>query len=149
MGRGQGRGPERGPQIPYTIEIESRARRDFLSFPPEVQARISDAIDDLATNPRPPAAKRLVGQDGYRLETGGLSDSLCCGWPSTRHSCVSHWSSTGHLSASVNRTSVARPSATSLTLSLPPVRLAGAPIGNAQHGFKQRQPEDRKLRIIA
>ena len=70
MGRGQSRGPERRPQVPYRIEIESRARRDFLSLPPEVQARISDAIDDLATNPRPPGAKRLVGQGGYRLRQG-------------------------------------------------------------------------------
>jgi mRNA interferase RelE/StbE len=70
MGRGQGRGQERGPQIPYTIEIESRARRDYLSLPPEMQTRISAAIDDLATNPRPPGAKRLVGQDGYRLRQG-------------------------------------------------------------------------------
>jgi mRNA interferase RelE/StbE len=35
-----------------------------------VQARISEAIDDLATHPRPPGAKRLVGQDGYRLRQG-------------------------------------------------------------------------------
>jgi mRNA interferase RelE/StbE len=35
-----------------------------------VQVRISEAIDDLATYPRPPGAKRLVGQNGYRLRQG-------------------------------------------------------------------------------
>ncbi len=70
MGRGQGRGGQRGPQVNYRVEIESRARREFLSLPPDVQARIIDATDDLVTTPRPPGARRLVGRDGYRLRQG-------------------------------------------------------------------------------
>ena len=70
MGRGQGGGRQREPQVNYRVEIESRARREFLSLPPDVQARIIDAIDDLVTNPRPPGARRLVGRDGYRLRQG-------------------------------------------------------------------------------
>jgi len=70
MGRGEGRGQQRGLRVNYRVEIESRARREFLSLPTDVQERISDAIDGLARNPRPPGAKRLVGRDGYRLRQG-------------------------------------------------------------------------------
>lgn len=70
MGRGQGGGRQRRPQVNYRVEIESRARQEFLSLPPNAQARIIDAIDDLVTNPRPPGARRLVGRDGYRLRQG-------------------------------------------------------------------------------
>lgn len=70
MGRGEGRGWQREPRVNYQVEIESRARREFLRLPPDVQERIVDAIDDLVMNPRPPGAKRLVGRDGYRLRQG-------------------------------------------------------------------------------
>ena len=70
MGRGEDRGRPREPRVNYRVEIESRARREFLRLPTDVQERIIDAIDDLARNPRPPGAKRLVGRDGYRLRQG-------------------------------------------------------------------------------
>ena len=54
----------------YKVELETRARREFLSLPADMRERISDAIDDLQTNPRPPGAKRLVGQEGYRIRKG-------------------------------------------------------------------------------
>ncbi len=54
----------------YKVELETRARREFLRLPADIQERISDAIDDLQTNPRPPGAKRLVGQEGYRIRKG-------------------------------------------------------------------------------
>jgi mRNA interferase RelE/StbE len=70
MGRGEGRSRQRGPRIDSRVEIESRARREFLRLPPDVQERIIDAVDDLVMNPRPSGAKRLVGRDGYRLRLG-------------------------------------------------------------------------------
>lgn len=54
----------------YRVELETRARRDFLGLHPDARERIADAIDDLAVDPRPPGAKRLVGRDGLRVRAG-------------------------------------------------------------------------------
>lgn len=70
MGSGQSRGGRGPAQIKYTVELETRAKREFLRLPAEVQERITDALDDLESNPRPPGAKRLGGAEGYRLRKG-------------------------------------------------------------------------------
>lgn len=54
----------------YSVELESRARREFLSLPADMQDRISDALTDLQANPRPPGSKRLTELDGYRIRKG-------------------------------------------------------------------------------
>ncbi|MBI2082990.1 MAG: type II toxin-antitoxin system RelE/ParE family toxin [Deltaproteobacteria bacterium] len=54
----------------FRVELESRARREFLELPKEVQKRFTDVIDDLQSNPRPPGAKRLTGLEGYRIRKG-------------------------------------------------------------------------------
>ena len=54
----------------YRIEIETRAKREFLGLPDQVQEVVTEAIDDLATHPRPPGAKRLAVKSGYRLRKG-------------------------------------------------------------------------------
>lgn len=54
----------------YAVELESRARRELLDLPKNIQRRAADILDDLSNNPRPPGAKKLVGQDGYRVRTG-------------------------------------------------------------------------------
>ncbi len=51
----------------YRVELETRARREFLELPRDIQRRLSGAIDDVTLNPRPPGAKKLTGQDGYRV----------------------------------------------------------------------------------
>jgi len=56
--------------VKYWIELESRARREFLDLPREVQERISEAFDALQVNPRPPGAKRLWGTSGFRIRKG-------------------------------------------------------------------------------
>jgi mRNA interferase RelE/StbE len=56
--------------VSYRIELETRARREYLALPKDIAGRIGDALDDLAANPRPPGAKRLVGASGYRLRQG-------------------------------------------------------------------------------
>ncbi len=54
----------------WRIELESRARREFLDLPKDVRQRLSAAIDDLQREPRPPGAKKLAGVEGYRLRKG-------------------------------------------------------------------------------
>ena len=52
------------------IELESRAKREFLGLSHDVAERIASALDDLRVNPRPPGAKKLTGQEGYRVRKG-------------------------------------------------------------------------------
>ena len=54
----------------YRIELESRARREFLGLEGGIRRRIEDVIDDLSRDPRPPGAKKLVGKGGYRIRKG-------------------------------------------------------------------------------
>jgi mRNA interferase RelE/StbE len=54
----------------YKILLETRARREYLELPDKDRLHIQEGIDDLATNPRPPGAKKLSGIDGYRLRKG-------------------------------------------------------------------------------
>lgn len=54
----------------YHIELETRARRELMELPRDIQQRIADCLDDLEDNPRPPGTKKLVGQEGYRIRTG-------------------------------------------------------------------------------
>jgi len=56
--------------VTWTVELESRARREYLKLDRTVREAITDVIDDLATEPRPPGCKRLVGRDGYRIRSG-------------------------------------------------------------------------------
>lgn len=55
----------------YSVVLETRARKEFLDLPKEIQSKISDIFDDLMLNPRPPASKKLTGQqEGYRIRKG-------------------------------------------------------------------------------
>ncbi len=54
----------------YTVELETRARREYQGLPILAREQVTDAIDDLEVNPRPPGCKKLVGEDGYRIRTG-------------------------------------------------------------------------------
>jgi mRNA interferase RelE/StbE len=56
--------------VKYNVYLETRARREYHALPIEAQKRITEAIDDLQTNPRPPAAKRLTAKEGYRVRKG-------------------------------------------------------------------------------
>ncbi len=56
--------------MPYRVELETHARREYRSLPAHVLERVSEAIDDLQANPRPPGCKKLVGSTGYRIRTG-------------------------------------------------------------------------------
>lgn len=56
--------------MPYRVELETRARREYRDLPPRVGEQVSDAIDDLQAEARPPGCKKLVGANGYRVRVG-------------------------------------------------------------------------------
>lgn len=55
----------------YRVSLSPSAARELRKFDPTVRRRIQAALDLLATEPRPPAATRLVGGSGeWRVRTG-------------------------------------------------------------------------------
>jgi mRNA interferase RelE/StbE len=56
--------------VTYRVLLESHARRVLLKLAPDLQNRISDALDGLSRNPGPPGIKRLGGSPGYRIRSG-------------------------------------------------------------------------------
>ena len=68
MGTGQGRSR---PYVTFAIELSPAAARELGKFDPPVRRRIQAVLELLALDPRPPAAKRLVGGAGeWRVRTG-------------------------------------------------------------------------------
>mgnify|MGYP001558869559 CR=1 FL=1 len=54
----------------WRVEFETRAKREFFDLPKETQQRLVPVIEDLAKHPRPPGAKKLTGQEGFRIRKG-------------------------------------------------------------------------------
>lgn len=54
----------------YEIEFKKSARKEINKLPPEVAKEILKIIYSLATKPRPPHAKKMVGGAGWRLRIG-------------------------------------------------------------------------------
>ena len=55
----------------YEVALAPAAARQLRKFDPQVRRRVQAAIELLATEPRPPAATRLVGGAGeWRVRTG-------------------------------------------------------------------------------
>ena len=54
----------------YEVQILPSAARALRKLPPEAKRRIQGAIDLLAEDPRPPAAKKLVARPEWRVRTG-------------------------------------------------------------------------------
>lgn len=52
------------------MEILPAAVRSIRKLPPEAKRRIQAAVDLLADDPRPPAAKKLTGRSEWRVRTG-------------------------------------------------------------------------------
>ncbi|MBI2920062.1 MAG: type II toxin-antitoxin system RelE/ParE family toxin [Planctomycetes bacterium] len=69
MGKRQGGGPKPAP-LTWRVELETRARREYLDLESSVAGRVAAVLDDLQKNPRPPGAKRLVGIAGFRVRVG-------------------------------------------------------------------------------
>lgn len=56
----------------YSIELETKAKKEFLKLSIDTQKLLSAVIDDLSKNPRPVGAKKLAGQEGYRVRQGNF-----------------------------------------------------------------------------
>lgn len=54
----------------YRILVLPAAVRFIKKLPPEAKRRIQAAVELLAENPRPPAAKKLTGRPEWRVRTG-------------------------------------------------------------------------------
>jgi len=55
----------------YEVFLESRAERDLRRFPAPAFARIIQAVQALARNPRPPGCRKIVGsQHDWRIRIG-------------------------------------------------------------------------------
>jgi mRNA interferase RelE/StbE len=54
----------------YRAHLERKAQRELLEFSKGIIQRIASVIDDMEENPRPPGAKKLKGQEGYRIRQG-------------------------------------------------------------------------------
>jgi mRNA interferase RelE/StbE len=56
--------------VSYAIEVLPAAARAIRKLPPEARSRVAAAIQLLAGEPRPSAAKRLTGRPEWRVRTG-------------------------------------------------------------------------------
>ncbi|MFE7844019.1 type II toxin-antitoxin system RelE/ParE family toxin [Microbacterium sp. NPDC057407] len=54
----------------YHVQILPVAVREIRKLPPEAKRRVQAAIELLAENPRPPAAKKLTARPEWRVRTG-------------------------------------------------------------------------------
>ena len=58
-------------EVRYRIEWRPRARKAFLALDKPVRRRIGEAVDALAADPRPAAAKMITGAHGVlRIRVG-------------------------------------------------------------------------------
>jgi len=54
----------------YKVEIKRSAAKELEQLPPKERARVVTRIQTLATDPRPPGAEKLSGQERYRVRQG-------------------------------------------------------------------------------
>ena len=54
----------------YTVEIVSKAEREFLKLPMRVRTSLTKKMLSLKDNPRPLGAKKLRETDYYRIRVG-------------------------------------------------------------------------------
>jgi mRNA interferase RelE/StbE len=54
----------------YKISLTKTAQKQLDKLPNSVAMPIIEAIEKLATNPRPSGCKKLKGRDGYRIRKG-------------------------------------------------------------------------------
>ena len=54
----------------YSIFLKKSAARELEDIPSRDLARIIERIQSLATEPRPPGAEKLSGQERYRVRQG-------------------------------------------------------------------------------
>ena len=55
---------------PYTIQFKRSAERELRKIGSRDLARMTNAIDALASNPRPPGVQKLADVEAYRVRQG-------------------------------------------------------------------------------
>jgi mRNA interferase RelE/StbE len=56
--------------VDYQVELETKARREFLALPREIAQELLLIFEDMKKQPRAPGARKLAGADGLRLRRG-------------------------------------------------------------------------------
>jgi mRNA interferase RelE/StbE len=56
--------------LSYAVFILRRARRDLAALPIDNYARMKEALQMLAEEPRPRGSRKLVGREGWRMRVG-------------------------------------------------------------------------------
>ena len=56
--------------ITYQIQLQPRARKEFLALPVDIASKVHEAIRSLQTDPRPRQSIQLSGGQGHRLRIG-------------------------------------------------------------------------------
>ena len=51
----------------YQVQISNRAIKALEKLPDGIYERITEALQELAQNPRPPGCKKMKGRQGYRI----------------------------------------------------------------------------------
>lgn len=54
----------------YSIDIEKKAKKEFLKLSFEAQQTLASCIDNLKIEPRPIGVKKMMGLEGYRIRQG-------------------------------------------------------------------------------
>lgn len=54
----------------YQVIIEKSAQKKLYKLPAAIRDRIIIKVKALATDPRPPGCKKLMGREGYRIRIG-------------------------------------------------------------------------------
>lgn len=54
----------------YEVRISSRATKVLEKLPDGLYEQITETIQELSINPRPPGCKKLKGRQGYRIRVG-------------------------------------------------------------------------------
>ena len=58
------------PMADYTIVLTRTVQKQLDKLPDTVISTLLNAIDELASNPRPDGCKKLKGRTGYRIRKG-------------------------------------------------------------------------------
>jgi mRNA interferase RelE/StbE len=56
--------------LTYSVSILRSAQKSLGALAPIQQARLISAIRGLASNPRPPGAKKIIGRQAWRIRVG-------------------------------------------------------------------------------
>ncbi len=54
----------------WKVELETRARTEFLKLKKDMRKIVGAAIDSLGSDARPRGCKKLVAKEGFRLRKG-------------------------------------------------------------------------------